>query len=148
MSSRIEAERQRLLHAQRQRDLLIREVHHRIKNNLQGVTGLLRQHVGEHPELRDVIERAKKGTPVLGICNGFQVLTEAGLLPGALETNDGLRFWISAEDSESYRFCDYYDGYQIPDWEFGVSPVITKTLDELGLFAEWQNPAQLNVWEG
>ena len=35
---------------------------------------------------------AASGGPVLGICNGFQVLTEAGLLPGALRRNDGLRF--------------------------------------------------------
>jgi len=35
---------------------------------------------------------AAAGGPVLGICNGFQVLTEAGLLPGALRRNDGLRF--------------------------------------------------------
>jgi phosphoribosylformylglycinamidine synthase len=35
---------------------------------------------------------AAEGGPVLGICNGFQVLTEAGLLPGALMRNDGLRF--------------------------------------------------------
>ena len=63
------------------------------------------------------------------------------------ETNDGLRFWISAEESDSYKFCDYYDGYMIPDWEFGVSPVITETLNKYGLWHEWQNPAQLNVWE-
>ena len=35
---------------------------------------------------------AEEGGPVLGICNGFQVLCEAGLLPGALLTNSGLRF--------------------------------------------------------
>jgi len=35
---------------------------------------------------------ARRGGPVLGICNGFQILTEAGLLPGALAQNDGLRF--------------------------------------------------------
>jgi phosphoribosylformylglycinamidine synthase I len=44
------------------------------------------------PVMREVIERAKGGTPVLGICNGFQVLTEAGLLPGVLMRNSTLRF--------------------------------------------------------
>ena len=44
------------------------------------------------PILRAVIEAAAKGTPVLGVCNGFQVLTEAGLLPGALIRNARLRF--------------------------------------------------------
>ena len=63
----------------------------------------------------------------------FNRLTKLGV--PVRETNDGESFWISAEDSESYRFCDYYDGYLIPDWEFGVSPVITKTLRDLGLFA-------------
>ncbi len=42
--------------------------------------------------MRSVIARAKAGTPVLGICNGFQVLCEAGLLPGALLLNSGQRF--------------------------------------------------------
>jgi phosphoribosylformylglycinamidine synthase len=44
------------------------------------------------PIMRAVIEAAGRGMPVLGICNGFQVLTECGLLPGALMRNAGLRF--------------------------------------------------------
>ncbi|ODS02927.1 phosphoribosylformylglycinamidine synthase [Methyloceanibacter marginalis] len=44
------------------------------------------------PVMREVVRRAKAGTPVLGICNGFQVLTEAGLLPGVLMRNATLRF--------------------------------------------------------
>ena len=39
-----------------------------------------------------VVEAAHRGLPVLGICNGFQILCEAGLLPGALVRNAGLRF--------------------------------------------------------
>ncbi|CUS43913.1 MAG: phosphoribosylformylglycinamidine synthase subunit PurQ [Pseudomonadota bacterium] len=44
------------------------------------------------PIMRAVVEAADGGLPVLGICNGFQVLTEAGLLPGALMRNEGLDF--------------------------------------------------------
>ena len=44
------------------------------------------------PVMRSVTEFALAGRPVLGICNGFQVLCEAGLLPGALLPNDPLRF--------------------------------------------------------
>src|SRR6201997_1631623 len=44
------------------------------------------------PVMREVIARARAGTPVLGICNGFQVLTESGLLPGVLMRNATLKF--------------------------------------------------------
>ena len=44
------------------------------------------------PIMREVAAAAARGTPVLGVCNGFQVLTEAGLLPGALMRNGELDF--------------------------------------------------------
>src|SRR2546423_4038458 len=44
------------------------------------------------PVMRDVVAQAKRGTPVLGICNGFQVLTETELLPGVLMRNASLKF--------------------------------------------------------
>lgn len=44
------------------------------------------------PIMADVVRRAGAGLPVLGVCNGFQILIEAGLLPGALMRNAGLRF--------------------------------------------------------
>jgi phosphoribosylformylglycinamidine synthase I len=44
------------------------------------------------PVMREVMARARGGTPVLGICNGFQVLTETGLLPGVLMRNATLKF--------------------------------------------------------
>ena len=64
------------------------------------------------PIMRDVVERADAGLPVLGICNGFQVLTEAGLLPGALMRNAGLDFVcrdvsLTVGDSQS-RFTSGY----------------------------------------
>ncbi len=58
------------------------------------------------PIMRPVSEAAGRGVPVLGICNGFQVLTEAGLLPGALMRNAGLHFvcrpvGLKVENSQS-----------------------------------------------
>ena len=44
------------------------------------------------PIMRDVVAKAKAGTPVLGICNGFQILCESGLLPGVLMRNTSLHF--------------------------------------------------------
>jgi phosphoribosylformylglycinamidine synthase len=44
------------------------------------------------PAMEAVSEFAASGGPVVGICNGFQILTEAGLLPGALQKNAGLKF--------------------------------------------------------
>jgi phosphoribosylformylglycinamidine synthase len=62
-------------------------------------TGAMAAH---SPIMRDVVAKAKAGTPVIGICNGFQVLCEAGLLPGVLMRNASLRFvcrdvWLKVE---------------------------------------------------
>jgi len=76
--------------------------------------------------------------------NAFNALKKLGVPVRQYHTDED-NFWISAEDG--HEFCDYFDGYRIPDWEFGVSPVIFNTLRKYGLFAEWQNPAQLSVWE-
>ena len=42
--------------------------------------------------MKEVVRFAEEGKPVFGTCNGFQILTEAGLLPGVLRKNDSLRF--------------------------------------------------------
>src|SRR5207248_5346081 len=55
------------------------------------------------PVMESVAEFARAGGPVLGICNGFQVLCEAGLLPGALLPNQGLRFVCRQVDVEVVR---------------------------------------------
>jgi phosphoribosylformylglycinamidine synthase I len=58
------------------------------------------------PVMGPVIKAAGKGMPVLGICNGFQILCEAGLLPGALTRNTRLRFicrdvWLRVENPDT-----------------------------------------------
>jgi phosphoribosylformylglycinamidine synthase subunit PurQ / glutaminase len=58
------------------------------------------------PIMRAVVSAARDGMPILGICNGFQILCEVGLLPGALIRNQSLLFvcqpvWIRVETSEA-----------------------------------------------
>jgi phosphoribosylformylglycinamidine synthase len=69
------------------------------------------------PIMREVVARAQGGTPVLGICNGFQILTEAHLLPGALLVNRTLKFHcrdvhLRVETSES-PFTRGYNAGQV-----------------------------------
>jgi hypothetical protein len=59
---------------------------------------------------------------------------------------DMANFGISAEDSNSYLFLDYYEGYRMDGWDFGVNPIIDKTLAKYGLRCEWQNPGELSVY--
>jgi phosphoribosylformylglycinamidine synthase len=70
------------------------------------------------PIMRAVSDAAGRGVPVLGICNGFQVLTEAGLLPGALMRNAGLHFvcrpvGLKVENSQSIFTSAYLAGEEI-----------------------------------
>ena len=67
------------------------------------------------PIMAAVRDAAGRGVPVIGICNGFQVLTEAGLLPGALMRNAGLSFVcrpvpLKVENSQSLFTCGYEAG--------------------------------------
>ncbi len=61
------------------------------------------------PVMAAVNAFAREGGPVLGICNGFQVLTEAGLLPGALQKNRGLKFLCQPQELE-VAFTDHWLG--------------------------------------
>ena len=68
--------------------------------------------------MRAVVEQANRGVPVFGVCNGFQILTEAGLLPGALMRNAGLNFVcrnvaLTVENDSSMFTKLYKQGEQI-----------------------------------
>jgi phosphoribosylformylglycinamidine synthase len=70
------------------------------------------------PVMRSVVAAAERGLPVLGVCNGFQILTEAGLLPGALMRNAGIRFVcrevpLTVENSQSAFTSRYSAGEEI-----------------------------------
>jgi phosphoribosylformylglycinamidine synthase len=70
------------------------------------------------PIMAAVAEAAGKGLPVLGVCNGFQVLTEAGLLPGALMRNNGLDFVcrdvaLTVENAQSAFTARYAAGERV-----------------------------------
>jgi phosphoribosylformylglycinamidine synthase I len=67
------------------------------------------------PIMRDVITKAKAGVPVLGICNGFQILCETGLLPGILQRNASLKFickdvWLKVENTQTHYTRCYNQG--------------------------------------
>jgi phosphoribosylformylglycinamidine synthase I len=70
------------------------------------------------PVVGAVIAAAERGVAVLGICNGFQILTEAGLLPGALMRNAGIRFVcqtveLTVENASSHFTSGYAQGETI-----------------------------------
>jgi phosphoribosylformylglycinamidine synthase I len=70
------------------------------------------------PIMREVKAAAARGTPVLGICNGFQIITEAGLLPGALLCNQTLKFHcknvnLRVENSQTIYTARYQAGQVI-----------------------------------
>ena len=98
------------------------------------------------PIMREVKARAARGVPVLGICNGFQILTEAGLLPGALLPNRTLSFicrdvHLRVENSQTIFTCGYAAGQTIRvpvahhDGSYTADPATLDRLEDRGLVA-------------
>ncbi len=67
----------------------------------------------EAPAMRDIEKAAQAGWPVLGICNGFQILCEAGLLEGTLRVNKTLRFIDEWVELEMGHPCPVWGGSQV-----------------------------------
>jgi phosphoribosylformylglycinamidine synthase subunit PurQ / glutaminase len=98
------------------------------------------------PIMREVKARAEHGMPVLGICNGFQILTEAGMLPGALLPNRSLQFTckdihLRVENNQTMFTCGYTAGQTIRvpvahhDGSYTADPDTLDRLEGEGLVA-------------
>lgn len=114
------------------------------------------------PIMREVAEHAKRGGPVVGICNGFQILCEAGLLPGALLRNSQLHFvsqwvWLRVERSDTIFTNHYRSGevVRLPvahgDGRFTIDPtglqqlrdterIVFRYCDSTGAISDEANP--------
>ncbi len=98
------------------------------------------------PIMREVVAQAGRGVPVLGVCNGFQVLTECGLLPGVLMRNASLKFICRDVDLRVERndtiFTRHYgagDVIRVPiahhDGNYFTDPDTLKSLEDNGRVA-------------
>jgi len=107
------------------------------------------------PVMREVAARAQKGVAVLGVCNGFQVLTEAGLLPGVLLRNASLKFacrnvTLKVENSQTLFTSGYATGQTLSvpvahgDGNYFAEKTTLDRLEERGQiafrYAEDSNP--------
>ena len=105
------------------------------------------------PVMQSVVGAAEGGMPVLGICNGFQILTEAGLLPGALTRNEGLHFvcrdlHLKVENADTAWTSSLTAGQEIlipskhGEGRFQAAPDTIRELEEEGrvVFRYVENP--------
>lgn len=108
------------------------------------------------PIMRAVVDEAAKGLKVLAICNGFQIATEAGLLPGALIRNAGLKFickrvGLTVEATDNPFLAGYAKGAVVTwpvahnEGNYQADPETLKRLEGDGLVAlRYRDPAGLN----
>ena len=98
------------------------------------------------PIMREVVARARGGVPVLGICNGFQILCEAGLLPGVLMRNAALKFvcrdvWLRVETTDTPFTGGYAQGQVIrvpiahAEGNYFADPATLDRMEDRGLVA-------------
>tara|TARA_B100000795_G_C22781730_1_gene432652 strand:+ start:323 stop:1012 length:690 start_codon:yes stop_codon:yes gene_type:complete len=98
------------------------------------------------PIMKEVIKSANNGSAVIGICNGFQILTESGLLPGTLIQNQGLSFIckntpLKVENDSSFFTHNYKknDVINIPiahnEGNYYASDDVVKDIEDNGLVA-------------
>ena len=98
------------------------------------------------PIMREVVARAKGGVPVLGICNSFQILCEAGLLPGVLMRNAALKFvcrdvWLRVETTDTPFTAGYAQGQVIrvpiahAEGNYFADPATLDRMEDRGLVA-------------
>jgi len=98
------------------------------------------------PIMREVVARARGGVPVLGICNGFQILCEAGLLPGVLMRNAALKFvcrdvWLRVETTDTPFTAGYAQGQVIrvpiahAEGNYFADPATLDRMEDRGLVA-------------
>lgn len=104
------------------------------------------------PVMQAVVQAAHKGVPVLGVCNGFQILTETGLLPGALMRNAGIHYVcrtvkLKVENNDTPFTRAYKKGeeIQIPvahhDGNYFAEADVVKQLEDEGRIAFRYNEA-------
>ena len=111
----------------------------------------------QSPICRAIVAHADRGGYVLGVCNGFQVLTETGLLPGALMRNSGLKFIcktvdLQVETSDSAFTAGYQPGQAVRfpvahhDGNYTVAPdVLTQMQDEDRIAFRYASPLNGSV---
>ncbi|ESQ76507.1 phosphoribosylformylglycinamidine synthase subunit PurQ [Asticcacaulis sp. YBE204] len=105
------------------------------------------------PVMAEVVKAANAGVSVLGICNGFQILCESGLLPGALLRNSGLKYVCKpielTIENRKTRFTSAYGEQQTVwmtqgngDGNFFAEPDVLKTIEDNGqvVFRYVENP--------
>lgn len=118
ITARKQLEQQRLADMEKQREVLVREVHHRIKNNLQSVAGLLRRELGKFMELDPHLDKAMTQVHAIAMVHGLQ----------------------SADPDEAIRLCDTVRHICMTVSEQTQRPVEFHIEDELDSF----RPVQIN----